>query len=582
MMDALPFKEVWAVDFEFIAGEGRTPSPVCLVAREIKSGRLVRLWHDEFGQEPPYAVDADALFVAYYASAEVGCHLALGWPPPERVLDLFTEFRARTNGTAATAGNGLLGALTHFGLDSIGAVEKEGMRDLILSGGPWDDDDKAAILDYCQSDVDALARLLPVMVSKIDLPRALLRGRYMTAAARIEATGIPIDVPTLKAMQEHWRDIQALLIEEIDASYGVFDGTTFKHDRFASYLIARGINWPRTETGRLAVSDDIFREQAKVYPVLEPLRQLRSMLGQMRLSDLTVGPDGRNRTMLSAFRSKTGRNQPSNSRFIFGASRWLRGLVRPEPGRALAYVDWSQQEVGIAAALSGDAAMAAAYTSGDPYLAFAVQAGAAPEGATKATHKDVRDLYKATVLAVQYGMGEESLARRIAQPEIMARQLLRKHRDVYAAFWKWSDAVVAHAMTCGWLSTVYGWPLHVGKAANERMLRNFPMQANGAEMLRIACCLATERGIEVCAPVHDALLIEASSAEIDAVVKETQAAMAEASRFVLDGFELATDAKVVRYPDRFMEDGGTEMWGRVSTILNRLDAQCTKKDLAHA
>jgi hypothetical protein len=43
---------------------------------------------------------------------------------------------------------------------------------------------------------------------------------------------------------------------------------------------------------------------------------------------------------------------------------------------------------------------------------------------------------------------------------------------------------------------------------------NFPMQANGAEMLRLACCLAIERGLAVCAPVHDAILIEAPLAEM--------------------------------------------------------------------
>ena len=54
-----------------------------------------------------------------------------------------------------------------------------------------------------------------------------------------------------------------------------------------------------------------------------------------------------------------------------------------------------------------------AYHSGDPYLAFAKQAGAAPADATKATHKAVREQFKACVLAVQYGMGGEALAQRI-------------------------------------------------------------------------------------------------------------------------------------------------------------------------
>ena len=62
-----------------------------------------------------------------------------------------------------------------------------------MRGGPWTDDERGGILDYCEGDVDALARLLPAMLPKIDLPRALLRGRYMAAAARMEHAGVPID-----------------------------------------------------------------------------------------------------------------------------------------------------------------------------------------------------------------------------------------------------------------------------------------------------------------------------------------------------------------------------------------------------
>ena len=61
-----------------------------------------------------------------------------------------------------------------------------------------------------------------------------------------------------------------------------------------------------------------------------------------------------------------GTNQPSNTKYIFGPSTWSRGLIRPSLGMGLAYIDWSTQEFGIAAALSGDAAIIAAYESGDP------------------------------------------------------------------------------------------------------------------------------------------------------------------------------------------------------------------------
>src|SRR5262249_43639445 len=79
-------------------------------------------------------------------------------------------------------------------------------------------------------------------------------------------------------------------------------------------------------------------------------------------------------------------------------------------------------------------------------------------------------------------------------------------------------------------------------------------------MLRIACCLAIERGVEVCAPVHDAVLICSELNQIEEDVATMRTAMAEASRLVLAGFELATDVKVDRWPDRYKEG----RWSNIS------------------
>ena len=98
--------------------------------------------------------------------------------------------------------------------------------------------------------------------------------------------------------------------------------------------------------------------------------------------------------------------------------------------------------------------MQAAYRSGDPYLAFAKQAGAVPQDATKKTHGPERELFKQCVLAVQYGMEAEGLALRIGRPVIVARDLLRAHHDSFGVFWRWSDAVVDTAMLYGSLHTV--------------------------------------------------------------------------------------------------------------------------------
>ncbi len=507
------------------------------------------------------------MFVAYYASAELGCFHALGWQPPANVLDLFTEFRARTNGTDWLEGRSLIAALQYFNVDGIGATEKQGMRELVLRGPPWTEQQRADILDYCASDVYALERLLPRMLPEIDLPRALQRGRYMRAAAAMEYAGVPIDVDTLKELRDHWEDIKEQLIADVDRDYGVFDGTTFKTTLFEEYLIRQGIPWPRLPSGRLALDRDTFKEMGRGYPIIGPLRELKHALSEMRLNALQVGEDGRNRCLLSAFGTKTGRNSPSNTKFIFGPSVWLRGLVKPELGHAVAYIDWSSQEVGIAAAVSGDLAMQSDYQSGDVYLAFGKSAGILPLDATKESHGAQRDALKACVLGLQYGMGEETLAERIGKPRIVARELIRAHQQRYRKFWDMADSVISIAMDHRPVQTVGGWPLQVCSDPSPNSVMNFPMQANGAEMLRLACSMATERGVEVHAPVHDAVLIGSSIEHIDRDVEAMRGIMEEASRLVLGGFTIPTEAKIIRYPDRYMDKRGVVMWERVMRLL---------------
>jgi DNA polymerase I len=255
------FRQVWLVDYEFSVPPGEQVAPVCMVAKEFGSGITLKLWQDELQSltAAPYATDRDALFVAYYASAEMNCHLALNWPMPVNVLDLYAEFRNLTNGLLTPCGNGLLGALTYFGLNGIKTAEKNSMRELALRGGPWTDEERKELLQYCESDVIALDGLLQRMSQLIDLPRALLRGRYMKAASQIEHTGIPIDMEALGELRTNWTDIQKHLIQKIDAQYGVFDCRTFKADRFAEWLTRNNIPWPRLESGKLDLQDDTFK-----------------------------------------------------------------------------------------------------------------------------------------------------------------------------------------------------------------------------------------------------------------------------------------------------------------------------------
>lgn len=563
------FQAVWFVDFEFRVQPGERPEPVCLVARELHSGQLIRQWlADVSTKRPPYDVGNHSLFVAFYAPAELSCHLALGWPMPTRVLDLYAEFRCLTNGTKVSGGNGLLGALAYCGLDCLATTEKQEMRELVLRGGPYSHTERTALLDYCQTDVDALPKLLDKTIERIDLRFALLRGRYMRAVASMEHLGIPLDAALLSQLREHWPAIQEQLIVRVDPNAEVYDGRKFKADRWAEYLIRNKVAWPRLPGGSLALDDETFRQMAKRYPKeIGKFRELRHTLGQMRLESLAVGNDGRNRCVLSPFSSRTGRNQPSNSHYIFGPSNWMRSLIKPTEGNSIAYLDWSQQEFGIAAALSNDANMQYAYRSGDPYLTFAKQARAVPEHATKKSHRRERELFKACALGVQYGMGAESLAGSIGEFIDVGRELLRLHKQIYRDYWRWSEAAVDHGTLHRHLQTVFGWRLHVGADYNPRSLANFPCQANGAEMLRLACSMMVERGVGLCCSIHDAVLIEAPTESIGDAVRDAQECMREASAIILGGFELVTDADVINFPNRFEDERGADMWALVTGII---------------
>src|SRR2546425_13225888 len=221
--------------------------------------------------------------------------------------------------------------------------------------------------------------------------------------------------------------------------------------------------------------------------------------------------------------------------------------------------------------------MQAAYESGDVYLTCAKQVSFVPAGATKATHRKERELFKIVLLATQYGQKAKGLAQRTNMPLWKAEDLLASHRRTYPAYWDWVELNQQTAQFEGRIETVFGWPLNVTHDTRPNTIMNLPVQANGAEMLRWACCYATEAGIEVHAPVHDALLVGGPADCIVDIVEETRKCMQKASELVLGGYVIRTDSaeamlkenppQIVCSPDRYFSEKGVAMWERVQGIL---------------
>src|SRR5262249_12850761 len=200
---------------------------------------------------------------------------------------------------------------------------------------------------------------------------------------------------------------------------------------FEEWTVAEGIPWPRKQDGKLDMRRKTFESMAKAWPQVEPLRQLRYIRDKLRTIKLSVGADGRNRTVLWPFSSKTSRTQPKAAHWIFSPSVWLRFLIKPEPGKALAYIDYSSMEFLGAAALSdghtgSNNPMLDLYRSGDPYLNFGKIVGQIPPDAKRSDPgiEVIRDRLKVLCLGVQYGMQTATLATRLGVSEIEAHEML--------------------------------------------------------------------------------------------------------------------------------------------------------------
>ena len=308
------------------------------------------------------------------------------------------------------------------------------------------------------------------------------------------------------------------------------------------------------------------------------LRQLRHARDKMRRIKLAVGSDGRNRTVLWPFASKTSRTQPKASQWIFSPAVWLRSLIKPGPGRAIAYIDWSSMEFQVAAALSECKPMLELYATGSPYIEFAKRFDEAPPAATKKTHPEVHERYKSCCSArntacktrrSRSGSAFPRLSRTRCSASTVACSINTGHGR--------RTGLRTHSIpaSCALLSAGPVAPASLNSTRARSAIGLCRRQARTSCGSPASGCSRAAFGL--CGSVHDALVIEGPIDRIDADVALTQEIMRRASRIVLNSDptapELRTDATIVRYPDRYSDKRGVKMWAEVLDLLEQYRQQ---------
>jgi hypothetical protein len=577
------FSAIWHCDFEYRQDANHLPVPISMCAIEQRAGTKIELWRDELlrCRQAPFDVGPNSVMVGYMCAAELSCFAALGWSFPHNVLDLYVETIVTINGDDAVwlqdeKRPSLQEALQLHGLTPRMTKEEKGYwRQIILDNTSYTVEQKAGIQGYNRTDVEETLALIGPMTPGLDLPHALHRGRYMGAVALMERTGLPVDRQRLDRFTDHWDPIRRFHIQR-DDRLGLWEELSFREWRLEALIRDRNWGWPRTDAGRLRMDHKTLGKQARHHPELQSTVQLRSLIAELRMSALTntVGRDARSRCSLRPFWTKTGRNQPSERDKIYLPSlpKWLHGLIAPPPGWGLVELDYSAQEILVMASLSSDPAMLEDYLSGDPYLRFGIRAGLIPADATSA--HPLRKPCKEVVLGMNYGMSPYGIAAKTGKSLAWARDDHARHRRVYRVFHEWLDNLIVTAKFRGVIESPFGWSMVVTANTEHRALMNYPAQSAGADMMRIVTIAATEAGIAVCAPVHDAVWVMAPLKELDDTTEHMRDLMRRASIAVTDGHacRIATE-HVVRYPQclgdvRDAEARGQLMWVEVNNLID--------------
>ena len=555
----------------------------------------IRRWRGEFGTSPPFQIDDDTLIVGYSLWAEMTCFLQLGWRFPKHVYDLHTAYLSVSNillpynpgEKRIKQRKGLSYACCAYGIEGWEKIDKPEMARAI-GEGRWREYGQPAVFDYCEEDVRNSAELLRRQLSghrhftPIDPQRVMAWSEYSAkTVARIQAAGMPIDTVLWDLVQEHKFAVIGALIARFDPSQGseypIYSPEgEFSSWRFEQWLIAAGIAfWPRLNSGALQLDGDAFRMMYHAHPAIEGLHALRDALGVIVRARIPIGPDGRNRPSLFPFATATSRNAQAKS--LYNAHASMRSFMKFPAHKIGLYLDWRTQEVGVAAARSGDERLAEDYLAGDIYHALAKMCGLTNQDAKswKATPegKSQRQRMKALQLGVNYGMGVMSLSRGLGRHPMIGSEVIIRHKQRYPTYWNWRQGMVERAMLERVIVSEFdGWPLHISTSPNKRTLYNFPMQSGGAEMLRLAANRLCDADLVPIMLVHDGILFELDNKE---QVEHAKEIMRAAGAEVCGGLEIGVDEdqKLIggaRYRDK--RPVAERMWQTVMEVLEQIGA----------
>ena len=414
--------------------------------------------------------------------------------------------------------------------------------------GNMRDVDVAVAKEYAVEDADITLQLhntfLP-MLSDIGVSKIFseVENPLVKVLTNMEFEGIKVDMDFLNAYSKEL-EIDAKSAEEsVYAQAGVrFNLASPK--QLGEVLFDKlhlDEKAKKTKTGQYATGEDVLTKLAVNHKICDDILAFRE-LTKLKSTYVDAFPlllnpkSGRIHTSYAQAVAVTGRLSSTNPNLQNIPIRTSKGreirkaFIPKDDSHILVSADYSQIELRIVAAISGDENMCAAFKSGtDIHTATASKVFSVPEAEVT---KEMRYKAKSVNFGIIYGQGAFGLAENLGIPRSEAKEIIDNYKKEFPGIQKYMDDTVNFCKENGYVQTLMGrkrWLKDINssnftvRGFAERNAINSPIQGAAADMIKVAMIKIHAAFIheklqsKMLLQVHDELVFEVLKTELDLV-----------------------------------------------------------------
>lgn len=364
--------------------------------------------------------------------------------------------------------------------------------------------------------------------------------------ARMEDCGIKLNTQYLKTMSDDFAgrigQLQADIYQEAGQEFNINSPQQLQAVLFDTLQLSTA-DIKKTKTGYSTGASELEKLRG-LHPIIDKISHYRELtkLKSTYIDALPklVAEDGRLHTTFTQTVAQTGRLSSlhpnlQNIPVRTEEGRAIRQAFVAEDGNALVQADYSQFELRLAAALSGDEHMLAAFNAGED---IHTKTAAELYGIEQSdVTKEQRYNAKAVNFGVMYGMSAHGLSVATSMSREEAAQFIATYFQLRPKLWEYLEGLKHQAKTDGYVETMFGRrrpmpDIHATnfavRAAAERAAMNMPIQGTEADLMKLAM-IQIDRQLSDQAwqilQIHDSIIVECSQEEASSVAKILQEIM---------------------------------------------------------